>query len=69
MSDHQMFGLELLAAGFVVLIVSVATAWMQARQSRAGRVEGAGRFTAMSFLLFLIGAVLCWFGISTVLER
>jgi hypothetical protein len=67
MSDQQTQGAALLLFGVAALIVSVGTAWMQARRSRAGRVQGAGMFTAVSFSLFLVGAVLCWFGVSTLL--
>jgi hypothetical protein len=67
MSDQQTQGAALFLVGVAALIVSVGTAWMQARRSHAGRVQGAGMFTAVSFLLFLVGAVLCWFGVSTLL--
>ena len=66
MTDQQTQGAALFLLGMAALIVSVGTAWMQSRRSRAGRVQGAGMFTAVSFLLFLLGAVLCWFGVSNM---
>jgi hypothetical protein len=68
MSDRQVYGLTLLLLGFAVLIVSVGVAWMLARRSRAGRVESTWLITTVSFVLFVVGVALCWFGVSAIVE-
>ena len=55
MRSHQVYGVALFLIGFALLIVSGGIAWTLARRSRAGRVEGAGVITAVSFALFLAG--------------
>jgi Co/Zn/Cd efflux system component len=67
MSDHQIQGLLLLAVGLVALIASVGTAWALARYSRTGRVGSAGFITALSFALFVVGVVLCGYGVTLLL--
>ena len=68
LSSQQTQGVALLLVGVAVLILSAGFAWVQSRRSRAGRVQGAGIFTAVSFLLFLIGALICWFGVSALMD-
>jgi len=68
MSDHRTYGMALLLVGFAVLILSVGIAWTLSRISRARRVEGASFVTAVSFVLFVVGVVLCWFGVSALVE-
>jgi len=67
MSDQQIQGLLLLAVGLVALIASVGTAWALARYSRTGRVESTGFITALSFALFVVGVVLCGYGVNLLL--
>jgi hypothetical protein len=68
MSNHQMHGLLFLAAGLAVLLVSLAATWTMARRSQFGRIGGTGVLVAVSVLLCVAGAVLCWYGIVAVLE-
>jgi len=68
MSRRQVYGVALFLVGFTLLIVSVGIAWTLARRSSAGRVEGAGVITAVSFALFLAGVLICWLGVSALVE-
>jgi hypothetical protein len=68
MSGQQVYGVALFLVGFALLIVSVDIAWTLARRSRAGRVEGAGVLTAVSFALFLAGVLICWLDVSALVE-
>ena len=68
MSGQQVYGVALVLVGFALLIVSVGVAWTLARRSRASRVEGAGVLTAVSFALFLAGVLICWLGVSALVE-
>jgi len=68
MSGRQVYGLTLLLIGFALLIVSVGIAWTLSRTSRARRVEGAWLITAVSFALFLAGVLICWVGVSALVE-
>jgi hypothetical protein len=68
MSDQQTYGVALLLIGFALLIVSVGIAWALARSSRARRVEGTWLITLLSVVLLLVGAGLCWFGVSAIVE-
>jgi hypothetical protein len=68
MSDHQTYGVALFLVGVTVLILSVGIAWALSRISRARRVESAWFVTAVSFALFVVGVVLCWFGVSAFME-
>jgi hypothetical protein len=63
-----MTGVVVLSLGVAALIVSIGVAWMLSRLSRAGRVESTWFITTVSFLLFVVGIVLCWFGVSTIME-
>jgi hypothetical protein len=65
MSDQQVTGVVVLSLGVAALIVSIGVAWTLSRLSRAGRVESTWFITAVSFVLFLVGVVLCWFGVTT----
>jgi hypothetical protein len=67
MNDHQVHGLLLLAAGLAVLIVSLVAAWTMTRRSRSVQVDGAGLIAVVSFSLFVVGLVICWYGVSAVL--
>ncbi len=68
MNNQQMTGMVLLPLGVAALIISVGVAWMLARLSRMRRVEGAAFITVMSFLLFAVGVVLCYFGVTSIIE-
>jgi hypothetical protein len=48
---------------------SLGIAWALSRSSRAGRVQSAWLLICVSVLLFLLGVTLCWFGVSTLVER
>ena len=68
MSDQQIHGAALLLVGGASLIVSFSIAWALARASRARRVESAWVVTVVSFVFFAVGVVLCWFGVSVIME-
>jgi hypothetical protein len=68
MSEQQLHGAALFLLGVALLIVSVGIAWTLSRSSRSRRVEGAWLIIILSFLLFVAGVVLCWFGVSAVVE-
>jgi hypothetical protein len=68
MSDLQMTGVVVLSLGVAALIISAGVAWTLSRLSRTRRVEGAAFITVVSFLLFLVGIVLCYFGVSALVE-
>jgi hypothetical protein len=42
-------------------------AWTLSRLSRAGRVDSTWFITTVSFALFVVGTVLCWFGVSNLI--
>jgi site-specific recombinase len=67
MSDRQVYGLTLLLIGLAVLIVSAGIAWTLSLRSRTRRVEGAWIVTTVSFVLFLVGVLICWLGVSGLL--
>jgi hypothetical protein len=66
MSDQQTQGATLILIGLAILFVSIGIAWALSRTSRARRVESAWLITAMSVVLFVLGDVLCWFGVSAL---
>jgi Kef-type K+ transport system membrane component KefB len=66
MSDQQMTGVVVLSLGVAALIISAGVAWILSRISRTRRVDGVGFITVVCFLLFLVGVVLCYFGVSTL---
>lgn len=68
MSDLQLQGVVILLLGVAALIMSAGMAWTLSRLSRRRRVEGTAFITVVSFLLFLVGIVLCYFGVSTLVE-
>jgi hypothetical protein len=68
MNDQQMTGMVLFLLGVAALIVSAGVAWMLARLSRTRRVEGAAFITVMTFLLFVVGIILCYFGVTSLIE-
>jgi hypothetical protein len=68
MSDQQMTGVVIFLLGIAGLIVSAGVAWTLSRISRTRRVEGTSFITMVSFLLFLVGIVLCYFGVSNIVE-
>jgi hypothetical protein len=65
MSNQQMTGLVVLLLGVAALIISIGVAWALSRLARAGRVESTWFITLVTFLLFVVGVVLCWFGVTT----
>jgi hypothetical protein len=68
MSDQQMTGVVILLLGVGALIVSAGVAWTVSRITRTRRVEGISFITLVAFLLFLVGVVLCYFGVSSFVE-
>jgi hypothetical protein len=68
MSDQQMTSMVVFLLGVAALIVSAGVAWTLSRIARTRQVDGVGFITAVCFLLFLVGIVLCWFGISALVE-
>jgi hypothetical protein len=68
MSAQQMTGSVFLLIGLAALIVSVGVAWTLARLSGTRGVAGTSFLTAVSFGLFVVGIVLCWLGVSTLVE-
>lgn len=58
----------ILLLGVAALIISAGMAWTLSRLSRMRRVESTAFITGVSFLLFLVGIVLCYFGVSTLVE-
>jgi hypothetical protein len=68
MSDQQITSAVVLLLGIAALIVSIGVAWTLSRLARAGRVESTWFITAVAFLLFVVGVVLCYFGVSMLME-
>jgi hypothetical protein len=68
MSGRQVYGLTLLLIGFALLIVSVGIAWTLSLRSRTRRVEGTWIVTTVSFVLFAFGVLICWLGVSALVE-
>jgi hypothetical protein len=68
MSAQQISGVVTLAIGVVALSISAAVAWILSRISRTRRVDGVGFITIVSFLLFLVGMALCYFGVSAIVD-
>jgi hypothetical protein len=68
MSNQQITGVVVLLLGVAALLISAGVAWMLSRLSRTRRVEGTSFMTVVSFLLFVVGIVLCWFGVSALVE-
>ena len=68
MSAQQISGVVILLIGVAALIVSVGVAWTLSRISRTRRVDGAGFITGVAFALFLVGIILCYFGVSNLVE-
>jgi hypothetical protein len=66
MSDQQMTGVVVLSLGVAALIVSIGMAWTLSRLSCAGRVDSTWFITTVSFALFVVGIVLCWFSVSNL---
>ena len=55
-----------LLLGVAALIISAGLAWTHSRISRIRRIDGVGFITVVCFLLFLVGVVLCYFGVSAL---
>ena len=68
MSGRQVYGLTLLLIGFALLIVSVGIAWTLSLRSRTRRVEGTWIVTTVSFVLFALGVLICWLGVTAIVE-
>jgi hypothetical protein len=68
MNQQQMTDLVVLLLGMAALLVSVGVAWTLSRLSRAGRVASRWFITLVAFLLFAVGVVLCYFGVSSIVE-
>jgi hypothetical protein len=66
MSDQQMTGVVTLLLGVAALIISAGVAWILSRISRIRFVDGVGFITVVCFLLFLVGVILCYFGVSAL---
>jgi hypothetical protein len=69
MSNQQMPGMVVLSLGVAALIISAGVAWTVSRITRTRQAEGISFITVVSFFLFVVGIVLCWFGVSTLVER
>jgi hypothetical protein len=65
---EQTTGIVVLSLGASALIISVGVALTLSRITRTRRVEGISFITLVSFLLFLVGIVLCYFGITAIIE-
>jgi hypothetical protein len=57
-------GLAFFLAGLADLIMSVGIAWVLARLSRDGPVDGARTITIVIFVMLFLGVVLCVIGLS-----
>jgi Kef-type K+ transport system membrane component KefB len=68
MSDQQLQGAVILLLGVATLLISAGMAWTLSRLSRTRRVEGTAFITVVSFLLFVVGIVLCYFGVTNIVE-
>jgi hypothetical protein len=68
MNDQQTTGVVVLLLGVAALIISAGVAWTVARISRTRQVEGMGFITLVAFLLFLVGIVLCYFGVTNIVD-
>jgi hypothetical protein len=68
MSNQQMTGMVVLSLGVAALIISAGVAWSVSRITRTRQVEGISFITVVSFFLFVVGIVLCWFGVSALVE-
>jgi hypothetical protein len=68
MSGQQTRGVALLLVGVIALGASMLVAWTLSQSSRMERVESPWRLTLVSLVLFAVGIVLCWFGVSTIVE-
>ena len=62
-----MTGVVAFLLGVAALMISAGVAWTLSRITRTRQVEGISFITVVSFLLFVVGIMLCWFGISTLL--
>jgi len=68
MSEQQVTGLALLLAGFALLIESAGIAWALARRSRSMQVEGGGLIKVVSFVMFVVGLLLCGLGADAIVD-
>jgi hypothetical protein len=68
MSERQITGVIILLLGAAALIISTGVAWTLSRLSRRRQVVGSSFLALVAFLLFLVGIVLCYFGISNLVE-
>ena len=68
LSSQQMTGVVVLSLGMAALVISAGVAWTLSRITRTRQVEGISFVTIVSLLLFLVGIVLCWFGVSALVE-
>ena len=69
MSDQQITGVVALALGVAALIVSAGIAWALSRITRTRRVESTWFVTMVSCVSFVVGVVLCWYGVRALVER
>ena len=63
-----MTGMVVVSLGVAALIISAGVAWTASRITRTRQVEGIIFIIVVSFLLFVVGIVLCWFGVSAIVE-
>jgi len=68
LSDQQIHGAALLLLGIAALILGAGVAWAFSHTSRTRRVVHPWFITFVSFALFVVGVVVCWFGVSTLVE-
>ena len=67
MNDQQMTDVVVVLLGVAALMISAGVVWTPARLSRTRRVEGAAFMTVVSFFLFVVGIVLCYFGVTSII--
>jgi hypothetical protein len=68
MSEQRIQGVALLLVGLALLIVSIGVAWALSRTSRARRVDSAWLVTTVSVVLLIAAVVMCYFGVSSIIE-
>ena len=68
MSDQQVTSVVVFLLGVAALIISAGVAWILSRLFRRRRVEVTSFIIVVSLLLFVAGIVLCWFGVSNIVE-
>jgi hypothetical protein len=68
MNTQQITGVVVFLLGVAALIVSAGVAWTVAHITRRRQIDGISFITLVAFLLFLGGIVLCYFGVTNLVE-